>query len=143
MAELSQDVQQFLEEPHLAVFTTVMKNGSPQSTPVWVDHDGTNVVINTVKGHQKERNLRRNGHVAVCIVDHTQAGRYVQVRGRVIAFSAGEEALEHINKMAQKYMGRSYQPRDGEERVKVLIEPEHVNYQPGRSRSGGQGGRWG
>ena len=71
MAELSQEVQQFLDEPHLAVVVTLMKNGSPQATPVWVDQDGTRVLINTVEGHQKERNLGRDGRVALCIVDHS------------------------------------------------------------------------
>ena len=71
MADLPKEVQQFLDEPHLAVVVTLMKNGSPQATPVWVDHDGSRVLINTVEGHQKERNLGRDGRVALCIVDHS------------------------------------------------------------------------
>jgi PPOX class probable F420-dependent enzyme len=142
MAELTEDVQQFLDEPHLAVFITLMKNGTPQATPVWVDHDGVNVVINTVQGHQKERNLARNANVALCVIDPTQAGRYIQIRGRVIDTIAGAEGLAHIEKLSQKYSGRPYQGREGEVRIKVLIEPEHVNYQAGRARGGGAG-RWG
>jgi PPOX class probable F420-dependent enzyme len=142
MADLSEEVQQFLREPHLAVFVTLMKNGSPQATPVWVDHDGSHALINTVEGHQKERNLRRNGQVALCVVDHGQAGRYVQIRGRVVEITGGDEGVRHINELSQKYSGRPYPLRDGERRVKVVIEPEHVSYQGGRNRSGGAG-RWG
>jgi len=141
MAELSIEVQQLLDEPHLAVLVTLMKSGFPQATPVWVDHDGAHVVINTVKGHQKERNLGREGHVALCVIDHSTAGRYVQIRGRVVDTIAGAEGLAHIEKLSQKYSGRAYQGREGEARLKVLIEPQQVNDQAGRG--GGQGGRWG
>ena len=143
MAELSEDVQQFLDEPHLAVFITLMKTGAPQATPVWVDHDGSHVLINTVEGHQKERNLKRDVRVALCIIDHSQAGRYLQIRGRVVETTGGDEALEHINKLSQKYSGRAYQGREGEQRIKVRIEPQRVDYHAGRSRGGGQSGRWG
>ena len=134
MTELPEEVQQFLDEPHLAVFITLMKNGSPQATPVWVDHDGTNVLINTVRGHQKERNLGRDERVALCVVDHNQAGRYLQVRGRVVEITGGDEALQHINKLSLKYSGRAYRGRDGEQRIKVVIEPQRVDYRAGRSR---------
>src|SRR6266508_3829887 len=143
MAELQEEVQQFLDEPHLAVFVTLMKNGSPQATPVWVDHDGSRVLINTVEGHQKERNLGRDGRVALCIVDHSQAGRFLQIRGRVVETTGGDEAWQNINKLSQKYSGRAYPGRDGEQRIKVVIEPQHVSYRGGRSRSDGQAGRWG
>jgi PPOX class probable F420-dependent enzyme len=142
MAELQKDVQQFLDEPRLAVFVTLMKNGSPQATPVWVDHDGSNLLINTVEGHQKERNLGRDGRVALCVVDHSQAGRYVQIRGRVVEITGGDEALQHINKLSQKYSGRAYRGREGEQRIKVVIEPLHIHYQAGLSRGDGQTGRW-
>ena len=142
MATLSEEVRQFLDEPHLAVFVTLMKNGSPQATPVWVDHDGTHVLINTVRGHQKDRNLSRDGRVAVCIVDRGGVGRYAQIRGRVVEIDDSAEAFAHINKLSQKYSGRDYPLREGEQRLKVVIEPEHVNYQGGRGGGRG-GGRWG
>jgi PPOX class probable F420-dependent enzyme len=141
MAQLSPEVQQFLDEPHLAVFVTLMKSGSPQATPVWVDHDGSTVLINTVEGHQKERNLARDHRVALCVTDPGHAGRYVQIRGRVIEIIRGDEALEHINRLSQKYSGRAYQGREGEQRLKVVIEPQHVRYQGGRGSGGGQA-RW-
>ena len=143
MTELSEDVRQLLDEPHLAVFVTLMKDGSPQATPIWVDHDGEHVLINTVVGHQKERNFGRNRKVALCVVDHGQAGRYVQIRGRVVDTEVGPAAMEHIEKLSQKYSGRPYRGREGEQRVKVTIEPLHVDFHGGRGRGEGQAGRWG
>ena len=133
--ELPEDVQRFLDEPHLAEFVTLMKDGSPQVTPVWVDHDGTHVLINTAEGRQKPRNLHRDPRVAVCVVDSSHGQRYVQIRGRVVEMVGGEEAWRHIDKLSQKYGGRSYPRREGAERILVKIEPRHVSYRPGRRRS--------
>jgi PPOX class probable F420-dependent enzyme len=132
MPELSDDVKQFLDEPNLAHFVTLMKNGSPQVTPVWVDHDGEYVLINTAEGRQKPLNLRRDPRVALSVVDKDNGQRYVQIRGRVIDMRTGEEAWQHIDKLSQKYNGRSYPRRDGEERILVIIRPDHVSYRPGR-----------
>ena len=133
--ELPEDVQRFLDEPHLAEFVTLMKDGSPQVTPVWVDHDGTHVLINTAEGRQKPRNLHRDPRVAVCVVDSSNGQRYVQIRGRVVEMVGGEEAWRHIDKLSQKYGRRSYPRREGEERILVKIAPRHVSYRPGRRRS--------
>jgi hypothetical protein len=107
-----------------------------------VGHDGSHVQINTVEGHQKELNLQRDRRVALCVVDPGRAGRYVQVRGRVVRMTTGDEAWEHIEKLSQKYSGRPYQAREGEQRVKVEIEPQHVSYRGGRGSGEGRG-RWG
>jgi hypothetical protein len=96
-------------------------------------------VINTVRGHQKELNLARDGRVAICVLDPAQSGRYLQVRGKVVRTTEGEEALAHIHKLSNKYSGRDYRLREGEQRVKVTIAPLHVTYRGG----GGGSGRWG
>jgi PPOX class probable F420-dependent enzyme len=137
MVELSEDVRALIEAPNLCHFVTLMKNGSPQVTPVWVDHDGTHVLVNTAEGRQKALNLRREPRVALSIVDHDNLQRYVQVRGRVVAIVGGEEAYQHINKLGKKYSGdskREYPRRPGEERLIVKIRPDHVSYRPGTRR---------
>ena len=134
MDPLPEDVCKFLEGTNLAHFVTLMKDGSPHVTPVWVDHDGVHVLINTVEGHQKLRNLRRDPRVAVSVSDRDNAGRYVQVRGRVVEIVTGDVAVEHIHKVSRKYSGdpnRDYRLREGEERVLLKIEPEHVVYRAG------------
>jgi PPOX class probable F420-dependent enzyme len=131
-AELSPEIRDFLDEPNLASFVTLMKNGAPQVTPLWVDHDGTNVLVNTAEGRQKALNLRRNPRVALLVLDRDNGQRYLQVRGRVIDVVGGEEAWRHIDKLMLKYRGRpDYPRREGEERIKVTIRPEHVTYRPG------------
>ena len=137
MAALPDDVKHFIDGPNLAIVATLMKDGSPQTTMVWVDHDGDHVIINTPKGTQKDRNLARDGRIPVCVVDHAEPTRYVQIRGRVVDVVGGEEAWEHINKLSHKYSGRDY-PRP-QERVKVTIEPLRVS----PLRPSGGGSNWG
>ena len=141
MVELSEDVRALLDAPNLASFVTLMKDGTPHVTPTWVDHDGTHVLINTVKGHQKSLNVQRNKHVAVMVMDRSSGGRYVQVRGRVVETIDGEEAFASIEKLSQKYRGAPYLRREGEERLLYKILPEHITGQGG-NRGGGGGGRW-
>ena len=123
---LPENVRSLLEEPNLAHFVTLMKDGSPQVTPVWVDHDGTHVLINTAEGRQKPLNLQRDPRVAISIVDRNNPFRYVQLRGRVVEITR-EGAWDHIVKLSEKYTGRaSYPQREGEVRIIVKVLPEHI-----------------
>ena len=139
MATLPEEVQQFIDGPNLAIVATLMKNGSPQATMVWVDHDGDHVIINTPKGTQKDRNLARDGRIAICVIDRDQPTRYVQIRGRVINVRGGDEAWQHINKLSQKYSGRDYPNQ--QERLKVVIEVSRISRLP-RQRAEGDANRW-
>jgi PPOX class probable F420-dependent enzyme len=126
MAELSEGAR---EEPNLASFVTLMKNGSPQVTPVWVDYDGTHVLINTALGRQKALNLNRDKRVAVLVTDRNNTQRYVQVRGRVVEMITGEAAWASIDKLSLKYNNRpNYPRRPGEERLLLKVRPDHVSY---------------
>jgi PPOX class probable F420-dependent enzyme len=132
VAELSDDVKDLLDGPNLAHFVTLMKDGSPQVTPVWVSHDGTHVLVNTAEGRQKPLNLRRDPRVALSVVDNRNSQRYTQIRGRVVEFIGGEEAFESICDLRLKYAGdRNYPRREGEQRLLLKIAPEHVQYQAG------------
>ena len=132
MAELTDDVKSLLDEANLAHLVTLMKDGSPQVTPVWVTHDGTHVIINTAEGRQKPRNLRRDPRVALSVVDSANSQRYIQVRGHVVEMITGEEAFESICDLSEKYAGhRNYPRREGEERILVKILPDHIEYRPG------------
>jgi len=128
MAEIPEGAKRLLDEPQLAHFVTLMKDGSPQVTPVWVTHDGTHVIVNTAEGRQKPRNLRRDPRVAVSVVDRENPFRYVLVRGRVSDIIGGEEAWQSIEALSQKYNGRAYPRREGEERLLIKIDPEHVTF---------------
>src|SRR5450755_4943041 len=83
---------------HLA---TLMPSGEPQVTPVWIDYDGEQVVFNTAAGRQKDKNLQRDGRVALSIIDPDNPYRYLEVRGR-IANRTRDGAEDHIDAMAKK-----------------------------------------
>ena len=118
-----------LQEPQLANFTTLMSDGSPQITPVWVDveSDGSAVLINTAEGRVKTRNVERDNRVAVSVVDSGNAWRYVLVRGTIVE-RRHEGADAHIDRLAKKYLGKDEYPfrREGEQRVTLVIKPHHV-----------------
>ena len=127
--------QNVIPDSHLDLFkkkafahiATLMPSGEPQVTPVWVDYDGHNVVFNTAEGRQKDKNLQRDGRVALSIIDPDNAYRYLEVRGRVVERTR-EGADQHIDAMAKKYLGQDKYPyrQPGEVRVIFKIEPAHV-----------------
>ena len=112
-----------------ANLATLMPDGSPQVTPVWVDYDGTHVLVNSARGRQKDKNMERNPAVALSILDPDNPYRYLEVRGRVADITE-EGAEEHIDKMAKKYMGVDKYPyrRPGEVRVLYKIKPERTSH---------------
>lgn len=109
---------------HLA---TLMPDGSPQVTPLWIDFDGENLLFNTAVERQKDRNLQRDGRVAISIIDPDNAYRYLEVRGHVIERTT-QGADAHIDSMAKKYLGKDKYPfsQPGEVRVIFKIHPEHT-----------------
>src|SRR5437868_12875920 len=108
-----------------ANLATVMPDGTPQVTPVWVDYDGKHVIFNSAEGRQKDRNLRRNPNVALSIVDPDNPYRYLQVRGKVVEITKNG-ADQHIDKLAKKYLGKDKYPnrQPGEVRVMYKVQPE-------------------
>lgn len=107
---------------------TLMPDGTPQVTPVWVDFDGEHVIVNSAKGRQKDKNIRREPRVALAIIDPENPYRYLEIRGRVVEITEhGADA--HIDKMAKKYLGADKYPyrQPGEQRVIYKIQPERTN----------------
>jgi len=110
-----------------ANLATLMPDGRPQVTPVWTDLEGDRILINTAKGRQKDRNLRRDPRVALAIMDPENPYRYLEIRGRVTEITE-DGADAHIDKMAKKYLGVDKYPyrQPGETRVLYKIQPEHT-----------------
>lgn len=109
---------------HLA---TLMPDGQPQVSPVWIDFDGRHVVFNTARDRQKDRNLRRDPRVSLSILDPENPYRYLEIRGRVAEVTE-EGADAHIDRLAKKYLNLETYPyrQPGEVRVIFKINPEHV-----------------
>lgn len=116
------------EKKVFANLATVMPSGAPQVTPVWVDFDGENVLVNTAEGRQKDKNLQREPRVSLALLDPENPYRYLEVRGRVVE-RTHNGADDHINKMAKKYLGKDVYPfrQPGEVRVLYKIKPEHFS----------------
>jgi hypothetical protein len=110
-----------------ANLATLMPDGRPQVTPVWVDFDGEHVIFNSARGRQKDKNVRRDPRVALAVVDPDNPYRYLEIRGRVTEITE-DGADESINKLAKKYLGVDKYPygQPGEVRVLYKIKPEHT-----------------
>jgi PPOX class probable F420-dependent enzyme len=124
---LTEDQVALLREKVLAHVATVMPNGSPQVTPVWVDTDGEAVLFNTAKGRLKYRNLRRDPRVAISIAARENDYRTVVMRGRAEFIEEGAD--DHIDRLAKKYLGADSYPgrQPGEVRVTVRVVPETIH----------------
>ena len=117
-----------ITKPAFAQLATVNADGTPQVTPVWVDYDGTHLLVNTARGRVKTKNLERNPRVALAISDPENPYRYVGIQGRVVEMTEkGGDA--HIDKMAKKYLNKDSYPfrQPGEVRVIVKIAPDKVH----------------
>jgi len=117
-----------LTKKAFASLATVMADGSPQVTPVWFDFDGTHVRVNSAKGRVKDRNMRRNGRVALSILDPENPYRHMAIRGRVEEITeAGADA--HIDSLSKKYLGKDRYPNRRPDEVRVIyrIRPERVS----------------
>lgn len=110
-----------------AFLGTIMKDGSPQVTPVWFNTDGKYILINSAAGRVKDRNMRADPRVALTIPDPGNPYRYLQIRGRVVEILT-EGAREHINALSKKYTGNPvYGGPSSEQRVIYKIIPEKVS----------------
>jgi PPOX class probable F420-dependent enzyme len=128
MAAIPEQYKDLLQKKAFAHLGTVMKDGSPQVTPIWFDYDGTHICINSAKGRWKDKNMRNRPKVALSILDPDNPYRYMQIRGTVTEVTeSGADA--HIDSLAKKYLGQDKYPfrQPGEVRVIYKIAVERVN----------------
>jgi len=129
MEPVPDSFRDLFERKSFAHFATVMPDGTPHVTPVWVDYDATDdrVLVNTMQGRRKERNVNRDPKVGLSIVDPDDPYRYVSIRGEVETVTQ-DGAVEHINELAHRYMDQEYPNLDDESgpRVVIRIRPDRV-----------------
>jgi PPOX class probable F420-dependent enzyme len=125
---IPEDFRDLFTKRAFAHLATVMPDGSPQVTPVWCDHDGAHIRVNTAKGRIKDRNMRQNSKVAMTIADPENPYRYLAVRGEVEEMTE-QGADTHIDLLAKKYLGQETYPyrQPGEVRVLCKIRPQRVS----------------
>lgn len=128
---LTDKAKALLERPVLATLATVAPDGGPQVTPLWIEVDGDDVLLNTAQGRAKARNLERDPRVALSVIDPDDPYNVVVVRGTVTEMTT-EGADEHIDRLAHKYLGVDSYPmrQPGEVRLKIRIRPDRIPMQP-------------
>jgi PPOX class probable F420-dependent enzyme len=129
MSKLPQLAHRLITEGrNFAAVATLMPDGSPQVSIVWIDSDGKHVILNTAEGRIKPKNLRRDPRVAVTVMNSENPYEQVMIRGRVVEISH-DDADAHIDRLAKKYLGVDKYPYrgPGEQRVIVKIAPDHIS----------------
>ena len=128
-SEINDDaIRKLFKEKNLVFMSTLMKDGSPQVTPTWVDIENGSILVNTAIGRLKHKNTSRDPRVGLAITDHNNPYDMVTIRGKVIEQITGDEAEKHIDKLAKKYIGAEKYPGRSptEKRVILKIKPEKV-----------------
>lgn len=133
---IPESYRDLVDGPILVVVATIMPDGQPQLSVVWCNSDEDHVLINTVIGRQKERNLRRDPRIALFAVDPENPYRFIEIRG-VVEEIDEEGAVEHIDELARLYTGASSfygnqapsERRTQETRVICRINPSRIRAQ--------------
>lgn len=117
-----------LKDPVFPTLATIMPDGRPQAHPVWCDYDGTYVRVNTAVGRQKDENLVRDPYATLLLLDPANPYFWMEIRGNVAERIEGGPAEDHIDSLANKYLGQESYPgrRQDEVRVMYKIEPERI-----------------
>ena len=120
------DVRELLDKPNYAVVSTHNADQSIHSTIVWVDAENGIVAINSAIGRKWPTNLQRDPRVNVLVQETGNPYLFVEIRGQAQATTDGAD--EHIDRLANKYIGQDEYPyrRPGEQRIKFVITPERV-----------------
>ncbi|MFG2730404.1 PPOX class F420-dependent oxidoreductase [Streptomyces canus] len=136
IADLPHHHRALLDGPLPAIMSTLNASGSVQLSPVWLLHDGDNLLVNSVRGRLKDRNLRARPQVSICVVDPENQYHYISIRGHVSDVvdeddaERGRRATEVINEMAKLYMGVDEYPLrapGGEVRSLFTITPDRLS----------------
>ena len=126
--KLDDHASKLIEGKNFAFIGTIMPDGSPHVTPVWIDHDGDTILVNTSMGRRKQMNVTRDSRVAISVADQNNMYDKIVIRGHVIS-QILEGADTHIDKLAKKYIGKDKYPwrAPDEKRVILKIEPTHIS----------------
>lgn len=124
---IDESCRRLFEESNFGFMATLRKDGRPVVRPTWVDIEDDLILLNGNEERVWVRDLRSDPRVTITVADRNNPYLWVEVRGRVVEDSH-EGALEHIHKLAKKYMGEDEYPflEPGEQRVLCKVEAEKV-----------------
>lgn len=125
--EFTEEAASLFKGKNFAFVASLMKDGSPQITPVWIDYDGKFILINTAVGRTKQKNFERDSRIAISVVDQNNPYNMVSIRGKVVEQTTAS-ADDHIDNLAKKYLGMEKYPYRSptEKRIILKIKPEKV-----------------
>ena len=124
---LSTDVKTLVDRPNFAHLATIMPDGAPHSTPVWIAREGELLLVCTEAGSLKGKNSARDPRVSVSIVDFADPYMEVQIRGRVIE-RRSDPQFKYYDAISHKYTGESWPYRDAESPIVLVIEVTNAHY---------------
>jgi PPOX class probable F420-dependent enzyme len=132
MSQITEPVVKLLEGKNFAFLATLMRDGSPQITPLWIDldKDTNTILMNTAEGRVKHSNISRDPRIAISVINQSNPYEMVTIRGKVIE-QVNQGADEHIDKLAKKYLGVDKYPlrSPNEKRVILRVKPVKVFHQ--------------
>ena len=124
---LPENVRQLVDRANFAHLATLMEDGSPHSTPVWVGRDGDRLMIGTSGNSLKARNTKRDPRVAISMIDFKDPYMEAQLRGRVVEHRSDSD-LKILDAISVRYTGKPFPMRGYEDRVALVIEIDKVRY---------------
>lgn len=130
MATLSEPQRALLDGANYATVATLAKDGSPQTSVVWIKRDGDDVLFSTVVGRAKERHLTRDPRVSITVIDSDNPYNYTEFRGEASLTTEGGDDL--INELARKYTGDDYKGDVGTDNVRVVVRVKVAKTTGGR-----------
>jgi PPOX class probable F420-dependent enzyme len=125
--KLEAPVRALLSRPNFAHLSTLMPDGSPNNSPVWIAVDGDRILISSEEGSLKVRNLRRDPRVAISVLDLHDPYEELQLRGRVVEFR-DDSKFEFLDTISRKYIGKPYPDRDLAGLVVLVIEADKARH---------------
>jgi PPOX class probable F420-dependent enzyme len=125
---LSERARRIIEGPNFASLATLLPDGSPHVSTIWIDHDGDDVLFNTAEGRVKTANIRRDPRVAISVFERSDADEQVVIRGTVVEITR-DGADDHIDELAKKYLGVDDYPWRNPDlpRLLVRVRPDRVS----------------
>jgi PPOX class probable F420-dependent enzyme len=124
---MDKKAEKLFSEKNLVFIATVMRDGSPQVSPVWANYEDGYILINTAEGRIKHKNILRDPRVAVSVVSHENPLDMTTIRGTVEELIPDYD-YSHADKLTQQYMNRPHYPfkTNDEKRIILKIKPNKV-----------------
>lgn len=128
---LQENTARLFNRRNIVFIATIMKDGSPQLSPVWANYDSGHILINTAEGRIKHKNILRDPRVAISVVSSDNPLDMTTIRGTVKEIIPDYNYI-HADKLTQQYMGQKHYPfkKENEKRIILKIKPESVFVMP-------------